>query len=100
MDRGIPTKKDLQAMAQSEPPIHYLVGRPKGSLRRHEKELLPLPRQAVRPGVGVQLLKKEKELCVLAQSRDRPKRERAMRNAPCGAASGSGFGNGSKKFKA
>jgi transposase len=79
LDRGIPTKKDLQAMGQSEPPIYYLVGTPKGSLRRYEKELLPLPWQAVRPGVEVKLLKKEKELHVLAQSQDRRKKERAMR---------------------
>ena len=79
MDRGIPTKKDLEAMNQREPPIHYLVGTPKGSLRRYEKELLPLPWQAVRPGVEVKLLKKEKELYVLAQSQDRRKKERAMR---------------------
>jgi transposase len=79
MDRGIPTKKDLEAMNQSQPPIHYLVGTPKGSLRRYEKELLPLPWQAVRPGVEVKLLKKEKELYVLAQSQDRRKKECAMR---------------------
>jgi len=79
MDRGIPTQKDLQAMGQSQPPIHYLVGTPKGSLRRYEKELLPLPWQAVRPGVEVKLLKKEKELYVLAQSQDRRKKERGMR---------------------
>jgi len=30
MDRGIPTEKDLEAMRSSEPPIHYLVGTPRG----------------------------------------------------------------------
>jgi len=79
MDRGIPTKKDLQAMRDSDPPIHYLVGTPKGSLRQYEKDLLPLPWQVVRQGVNVKLLKKEKELYVLAQSEDRRKKERAMR---------------------
>src|SRR5947199_7402096 len=79
MDRGIPTKAHLQAMRQSEPPIHYLVGTPKGSLNRYEKKLLELPWQAVRQGVEVKLLKEEKELYVLAQSQDRRMKERGMR---------------------
>jgi Transposase DDE domain len=79
MDRGIPTKKDLQAMRQSEPPLHYLVGTPKGSLRKYEKQLLELPWQTVREGVEVKLLKEEKELYVLAQSHDRRSKERGMR---------------------
>ena len=79
MDRGIPTKTQLQAMRQSEPPIHYLVGTPKGSLRKYEQKLLELPWQAVRQGVEVKLLKEEKELYVLAQSQDRRLKERAMR---------------------
>lgn len=79
MDRGIPTKKDLQAMRESQPPVHYLVGTPKGSLTRYEKELAQLPWQAVRAGVEVKLLPQEGELYVLAQSRDRRHKERAMR---------------------
>jgi transposase len=79
MDRGIPTKKDLEAMRQSDPPVQYLVGTPKGSLRRYEKKLLELPWQKVREGIEVKLLQEEKELYVLAQSQDRQKKERAMR---------------------
>lgn len=79
MDRGIPTKKDLQAMRQSDPPIHYLVGTPKGSLSRYEKKLLELPWQKVREGVEVKLLEEEKEFLVLAQSQDRRTKERSMR---------------------
>ena len=79
MDRGIPTKKDLQAMRESDPPIHYLVGTPKGSLSRYEKKLLELPWQKVREGVEVKLLKEEKEFLVLAQSQDRRSKERSMR---------------------
>jgi len=79
MDRGIPTKKDLQAMRQSDPPIHYLVGTPKGSLSRYEKKLLELPWQKVREGVEVKLLKEEKEFLVLAQSQDRRTKERSIR---------------------
>jgi hypothetical protein len=79
MDRGIPTKAHLQSMRQSDPPIHYLVGTPKGSLKKFEKKLLELPWQAVRQGVEVKLLEEEKELYVLAQSQDRRHKERAMR---------------------
>jgi hypothetical protein len=79
MDRGIPTKAQLQVMRASDPPIYYLVGTPKGSLKKYEKNLLELPWQAVRQGVEVKLLKEEKELYVLAQSQDRRHKERAMR---------------------
>src|SRR5438093_7638007 len=79
MDRGIPTKKDLEAMRNSQPPVHYLVGTPKGSLTKYEKRLIELPWQVVREGVEVKLLKEEKELYVLAQSEDRRKKERGMR---------------------
>jgi len=79
MDRGIPTKKDLEAMRSSEPPLHYLVGTPKGSLTKYEKQLLELPWQAVREGVDVKLLKEEKEFYVLARSQDRQRKERGMR---------------------
>ncbi len=78
-DRGIPTKKDWAVRRDHDPPIHYLVGTPKGSLRQDEQDWLPLPWQAVRPGGEVKLLQKEKELDVLAQSEDRRKKERAMR---------------------
>jgi len=79
MDRGIPTEKDLEAMRRSEPPIHYLVGTPKGRLTKYEKQLLELPWQAVREGVEVKLLKEEKEFYVLARSQDRQNKERGMR---------------------
>jgi len=79
MDRGIPTEKDLEAMRRSEPPIHYLVGTPKGRLTKYEKQLLELPWQAVREGVEVKLLKEEKEFYVLARSQDRQSKERGMR---------------------
>ena len=79
MDRGIPTEKDLEAMRRSEPPIHYLVGTPKGRLTKYEKQLLELPWQAVREGVEVKLLKEEKEFYVLARSQDRQSKERSMR---------------------
>jgi transposase len=79
MDRGIPTEEVLQEMRQSQPPIHYLVGTPKGRLSRYEQELVERPWQVVREGVQVKLLPQEGELYVLAQSHDRVNKERAMR---------------------
>jgi transposase len=79
MDRGIPTEEVLEQMRQSQPSIYYLVGTPKGSLSRHEQELLERPWQVVREGVQVKLLPQEGELLVLAQSNDRVSKERSMR---------------------
>jgi len=79
MDRGVPTEEVLAEMRANDPPIHYLVGTPKGRLSQYEKELLDLPWQVVREGVQVKLLAQDKELYVLAQSTDRTNKERAMR---------------------
>ena len=79
MDRGIPTEEVLAEMRQADPPVSYLVGTPKGRLSKFEKALLALPWQAVREGVEVKLLPQEPELYVLAQSRARIDKERAMR---------------------
>lgn len=79
MDRGIPTEEVLAEMRGSVPPIHYLVGTPKGRLTRMEKALAERPWQEVHAGVDVKLLPQEGELYVLAQSRDRVSKERAMR---------------------
>jgi transposase len=79
MDRGIPTEEVLAEMRQSDPPIHYLVGTPKGRLTKYEQDLLERPWQVVREGVQVKLLPQEGELYVLAQSHDRVNKERAIR---------------------
>src|SRR5437667_5071589 len=79
MDRGIPTEEVLEEMRQSDPPIHYLVGTPKGRLTQYEQALMERPWLVVREGVQVKLLPQEKELYVLAQSTDRVNKERAMR---------------------
>jgi len=70
MDRGVPTEEVLAGMRAADPPVHYLVGTPKGRLTRLEKHLIAQPWQQARPGV---------QLYVLAQSRDRVAKERAMR---------------------
>jgi transposase len=79
MDRGIPTEEVLAEMRASDPPVHYLVGTPKGRLSQYENSLLEQPWQAVRDGVKVKLLSQEGELHVLAESKDRVNKERAMR---------------------
>ena len=79
MDRGIPTEKELTAMRNSDPPIHYLVGTPKGRLSRLEAKLTGLPWREVREGVEVKLLAEGKEVYVLARSRDRVGKERGIR---------------------
>src|SRR5574338_1673022 len=79
MDRGIPTEETLEQMRMSDPPVHYLVGTPKGRLSRLEKDLLPKPWHEARPGVQVKLLPQDGEMYVFAQSVDRIAKERAMR---------------------
>lgn len=79
MDRGIPTEAVLKEMRERDPPVHYLVGTPKGRLSQFEKALLAKSWQEARPGVDVKLLPQDGELYVYAQSRDRIAKERAMR---------------------
>jgi hypothetical protein len=79
MDRGVPTEAVLAEMRNSDPPVQYLVGTPKGRLNRLEKHLLEKPWQDAREGVKVKLLAEDGELYVFAQSSDRVTKERAMR---------------------
>jgi hypothetical protein len=79
MDRGIPTEEVLAQMRQSDPPVQYLVGTPKGRLTQYEQALLQKTWQEVRPGVRVKLLPQDQELYVLAESQDRVAKERSMR---------------------
>src|SRR5271167_813970 len=79
MDRGVPTEAVLAEMRNSDPPVQYLVGTPKGRLNRLEKHLLEKPWQGAREGVKVKLLAEDGELYVFAQSDDRVSKERAMR---------------------
>ncbi|MCZ7564787.1 MAG: IS1634 family transposase [Burkholderiales bacterium] len=79
MDRGIPTEETLARMRESDPPIRYLVGTPKGRLSKLENELLQKPWHEARPGVEVKLLPKDGEMYVFAQSHERIAKERGMR---------------------
>jgi transposase len=79
MDRGVPTEEVLGEMRESDPPICYLVGTPRAHLSKLEAQLLEQPWNEVRAGVEVKLLAQEKELYLLAQSRQRLSKERAIR---------------------
>jgi hypothetical protein len=79
MDRGVPTEEVLAQMRAADPPVHYLVGTPKGRLTRLEQGLLDKPWHAARPGVQVKLLAQDDELYVFAENRDRIAKERSMR---------------------
>jgi hypothetical protein len=79
MDRGIPTEATLAQMRQSDPPVLYLVGTPKGRLGHLEAQLAELSWQQAREGVEVKLLPQTGEVYLLAQSRDRVHKERGMR---------------------
>ena len=79
MDRGIPTEERLKEMRESNPPIQYVVGTPKGRLSALEESLLKLPWQEARPSVKVKLLSQQSELYVLVQSQSRVSKERAIR---------------------
>lgn len=79
MDRGVPTEKILEQMRAANPPVQYLVGTPRGRLSRYEEKLTQLPWQVARQGVSVKLLAEGPELYVLAESKERVNKERAMR---------------------
>lgn len=79
MDRGIPTEETLTQMRQSDPPVSYLVGTPKGRLSKLEAALAERPWHQVREGIAVKLLPQEGECYVFAQSAARIGKERAMR---------------------
>lgn len=79
MDRGIPTEAVLEQMRAAQPPVRYLVGTPRGRLSQYEKRLTEVPWQVARQGVSVKLLADGQELYVLAESKDRVNKERAMR---------------------
>jgi transposase len=77
MDRGIPTEATLKKMRDRK--ISYLVGTPKGSINKHEKQWLALPWKQVRDSVQVKLYEHQEELYVLARSDGRQAKEIAIR---------------------
>jgi len=79
MDRGIPTEAQLAEMRSAEREVFYLVGTPRSKIRQYEKKWLELPWQKVREEVEVKLFTEDGELYVLAKSKGRQAKERAMR---------------------
>ena len=79
MDRGIPTEDVLDEMRASEPPVHYIVGTPKGRLTKYESDFLAKDWQQVRPGVEVTRHEDGGEQYVLAKGAKRMGKERSMR---------------------
>jgi transposase len=79
MDRGVPTEEMLTEMRQSDPPVHYLVGTPKGQLGRLEEAFASQPWEQVRDQLTVKLLAEDGDVYVLTRSGDRVQKERAIR---------------------
>jgi transposase len=79
MDRGIPTEETLQDMRQSDPPVGYLVGTPRGRWDQFKAELEKVPWQKLRATIEVKLLAQDQEVYVLAKSEGRRQKETAIR---------------------
>ena len=77
MDRGIPTEETLSQMRDEN--IQYLVGTPRAMLNKFEDKLLDLDWKQANDNVVVKLLAEDNELYVLAKSKDRRAKERAIR---------------------
>lgn len=76
-DRGIISEENLESLRQRGG--SYLVGTPRSALKAYEAKLLDGDWQSVSAEVQVQLIAQEKETYVLARSRPRAHKERAMR---------------------
>jgi hypothetical protein len=79
MDRGIPTEETLREMRQSEPPVGYLVGTPRGRWDQFKAQLEKVPWQKLRDTIEVKLLAEGQEVYVLAKSEGRRQKETAIR---------------------
>lgn len=77
MDRGIPTEEVLAQMRDEN--IQYLVGTPRAMLNKLQYKLLELEWKQANDNVVVKLLAQDNELYVLAKSKDRRAKERAIR---------------------
>jgi len=77
MDRGIPTEETLCLMRNEN--ISYLVGTPRAMLNELEDKLASLDWKDANENVAVKLLAQDNELYILAKSKDRRAKERAMR---------------------
>lgn len=78
MDRGIPTEATLALMRETQ--VDYLVGTPRKLLDSFEATLLDKPWQQAREDVAVKSLQFEGDTYVLAKSKSRRHKERAIRH--------------------
>lgn len=76
-DRGIVSEENLETLRRRGG--SYLVGTPRSALKAYEAKLLDGDWQSVSAQVEVQLIAQEKETYVLARSRPRAQKEKAMR---------------------
>lgn len=79
MDRGIPTEEILEQMRQSQPPVGYLVGTPRARWDQFQEQFKTVAWQKLRDGIEVKLLAQGQEVYVLAKSKGRRQKERAIR---------------------
>ena len=79
MDRGIPKEEVLAEMRAPEREAFYLVGTPRGKIKKYEKRWLELPWRKVRDSVEVKLFAEAGEMYVLAKSEGRRAKEMAIR---------------------
>ncbi len=77
MDRGIPTEAVLEYMRDND--IGYLVGTPRKMLDEYQQELATKQWHNVNDSVRIKHLEKDGEAYVLARSKERMAKERAMR---------------------
>ena len=79
MDRGIPTEEQLAALRTGDLQIKYLVGTPRGRVKKTRDQWESAPWTQVRDSVQVKLFKEQEELYVVARSDGRQQKEIAIR---------------------
>jgi transposase len=77
VDRGLATSKSVQYLKDHQQ--SFLVGTPKGMLKEFDAELCTADWTLARPQVQVKVVQRDGEAYVLARSRLRRKKERAIR---------------------
>ena len=77
VDRGLATSKSVQYLKDHQQ--SFLVGTPKGMLQEFDAQLCTADWTLARPQVQVKVVQRDGEAYVLARSRLRRKKERAMR---------------------
>ena len=79
MDRGIPTEEQLAAIRAGGSQVKYLVGTPRGRIKKTRDKWEDAPWTTVRDSVQVKLFQENEELYVVARSDGRQQKEIAIR---------------------